>query len=343
MADYTEVLVNQIVQAATGILPGKVSSLAALEVAAGLYARAFAVADVKPRNVLTKALTPSTLASIGREIIRRGEAVYYLERAGDRAVLSPCSFWDITGTSSNPMEWEYKFDIQVPSGSRNLVKPGAEVIHTMYARENVRPWRGIGPLQFASMTGELAVFVESALKKEQAGPVANLIPVPQVGKEDGAVKKTDPLVEQIERAKGDAVLVRTTQGGWDRGVSSKPAGDWQPHRLGPNPPAGSISLRDGVSQAIIAACGVPVELVSPSDGTSMRESWRRFLHSSAQPLADIVSEELSLKLDLEIELSFDRLFASDIQGRARAFQSMVGGGMDLNKAAALSGLLLPGD
>jgi len=31
--------------------------------------------------------------------------------------------------------------------------------------------------------------------------------------------------------------------------------------------------------------------------------------------------------------------ASDISGRARAFQSVVGGGMDVSKAAALSGLL----
>ncbi len=31
--------------------------------------------------------------------------------------------------------------------------------------------------------------------------------------------------------------------------------------------------------------------------------------------------------------------ASDITGRARAFQSMVGGGMDVTKTAVLSGLM----
>ena len=49
--------------------------------------------------------------------------------------------------------------------------------------------------------------------------------------------------------------------------------------------------------------------------------------------------ELSAKLDTEVTLSFDALYASDITGRARAFQSMVGGGMDVAKAAALSGLM----
>ena len=51
------------------------------------------------------------------------------------------------------------------------------------------------------------------------------------------------------------------------------------------------------------------------------------------------AEELSSKLDRTITLNFDRLFAADLSGRARAFQSMVGGGMDVSKAAALAGLM----
>lgn len=42
---------------------------------------------------------------------------------------------------------------------------------------------------------------------------------------------------------------------------------------------------------------------------------------------------------MDVSFSFDRLFASDLQGRARAFQSMVGGGMDPGKAAGLAGLM----
>ena len=41
---------------------------------------------------------------------------------------------------------------------------------------------------------------------------------------------------------------------------------------------------------------------------------------------------------MDLALNFDALFAADLSGRARAFQSMVGGGMDVAKAAALSGL-----
>ena len=42
----------------------------------------------------------------------------------------------------------------------------------------------------------------------------------------------------------------------------------------------------------------------------------------------------------DLRLSIDRLFASDLIIRARAFRSMVGGGMDVAKAAALAGLLI---
>jgi len=44
--------------------------------------------------------------------------------------------------------------------------------------------------------------------------------------------------------------------------------------------------------------------------------------------------------DPAITLDWEELRASDIQGSARAFQSMVGGGMPIERAAALSGLLV---
>ena len=76
-----------------------------------------------------------------------------------------------------------------------------------------------------------------------------------------------------------------------------------------------------------------------SEGTGQREGFRRLLHSTVMPLAKIVSEELTLKFETPISLSFDGLFAADLAGRARAFQSLVGGGMAVEKAAALAGLL----
>ena len=74
-------------------------------------------------------------------------------------------------------------------------------------------------------------------------------------------------------------------------------------------------------------------------GLAQRGSYRRFLHVTIVPLSRIVAAELSAKLDGEVTLSFDRLFAGDLSGRARAFQSLVGGGMAVERAAGLAGLM----
>ena len=63
------------------------------------------------------------------------------------------------------------------------------------------------------------------------------------------------------------------------------------------------------------------------------------MHSTIAPLGRIVSEELSAKFETEISLSFESLFSADLSGRARAFQSLVGGGIPVEKAASLAGLL----
>ena len=61
---------------------------------------------------------------------------------------------------------------------------------------------------------------------------------------------------------------------------------------------------------------------------------------TTQPDAHVVAVELADRLDTPcLPFCFDRLFVSDLSGRARAFQSMVNGGADVEKAAALAGLL----
>ena len=75
------------------------------------------------------------------------------------------------------------------------------------------------------------------------------------------------------------------------------------------------------------------------DAAGQRESWRRFLHGSVQPLAELLAVELADKLAVPgLRLGFDALFASDLSGRARAFGSLVQGGMEADRAARLAGL-----
>ena len=56
-----------------------------------------------------------------------------------------------------------------------------------------------------------------------------------------------------------------------------------------------------------------------------------------------MESELKAKLEDSVTLSWQELRASDLSGRARAFQSMVGGGIDVEKAISIAGLMVEDD
>ena len=175
-----------------------------------------------------------------------------------------------------------------------------------------------------------------ALADEASGPRGMLLPTPV----DGNDPTITTLKADIRALRGKVALVESTSGGWAAdGSQQRPKGDWESRRLGAAPGAPLIDQADLASREIYAACGIPLSIVTTSEGTGQREGFRRLLHSTIMPLAKIVSEELSEKFETPISLSFDGLFAADLSGRARAFQSLVGGGMDVTKAASLAGLM----
>ena len=57
-------------------------------------------------------------------------------------------------------------------------------------------------------------------------------------------------------------------------------------------------------------------------------------------LGRLAEAELQEKLEDTVTLSWQELRASDLSGRARAFQSMVGGGMAIDKAVSVAGLMV---
>ena len=96
-----------------------------------------------------------------------------------------------------------------------------------------------------------------------------------------------------------------------------------------------------MGRAILGACGVPVGLFESQGSSSQgaREAWRQFVYGSVQPLAKMVSEELSKKLETEVSLNFSELYAHDIAARAtEVLRKLVESGMSLDRAAGLSGL-----
>ena len=135
------------------------------------------------------------------------------------------------------------------------------------------------------------------------------------------------------------MLVETTSAGFGEGPSSAPRRDWVPSRLGANPPEALVAAKRASFEEMLAAAGTTMSLHLAADGTAQRESYRRYLFLTVMPLGRLLADELSRKLETPVKLDFSSMYAHDLVGRASAFKSLVGGGMAIEKALAISGLL----
>ena len=335
---YTDNLINVLESQAVGQGIGDPSAIAALEAAVALYSRAFAAATVTPAEA-GAALTPSVRALIARNLIRRGEDFHRVYVRGGRVVLMPCGFAYAHGDGPEEERWTYNVTLYGPTDSRHEWVPSASMLHCRYSVDSARPWFGQGPLHWAHRTGTLAGVLETRLSEEAGGPVGHILAVPQDG---GDGSDDDPLAAlkaDIAAAKGRTVLAETVAAAWGEGKAAAPAADWKSQRFGAAVPDSSVSLRTEASMAVLSACAVPVALVTDADGTSQRESWRRFVMGAVEPLLAIVGQEVEAKLETRVTFDLSALWAHDLSGRASSFKAMVTAGMDLSKAAALSGLL----
>ena len=336
---FTDAVVAALTTAAAGGVVGDPSGIAALEAAAGLYARAFAGASVSPAGAAAAAVGPRVRALIARDLIRRGESVHLIDVVGGAVELLPCGSWDVRG-GWRESEWFYRVDTFGPSGNATHFVPASRVVHVRYAVDPSRPWLGISPLGWARATGRLAANLERRLGEEAGSPVGSLLPIPQDGGDGDA--DDDPLAQlklDLAAAEGRPILAETTSAGWGEGRASAPQADWKAQRFGANPPATLGPLRDAASMAVLDACGVPRALAESADGTAAREAWRRFVMGACEPVANLISEELARKLEAPVGFDFRTLWAHDLAGRASAFKALVGGGMAPTEALVTAGLL----
>ena len=184
----------------------------------------------------------------------------------------------------------------------------------------------------AALAGRLSAETIRALGDELSGPVGRLMGIPLPGDSPNVEK----IRAQMGQAKGRTMLLET--GDW--GVTDGGIVDLQTKRYGPEPSDNSVELAQLASSEIYSALGFNPALMVAGDAASLREAWRLALFGVIAPLGKMVARELSLKLG-PVGLDWQELRASDLSGRARAFQSLVGGGMAVDAAAAQAGVLSP--
>ena len=95
--NYTELRINAAVSDAAGAAV-RGAAFGAVEVAAGMYARAFAACEVEPAGARTSSLTPALLASMARRLVTGGEWLGAIEvDPGGAVELREASSWDVRG------------------------------------------------------------------------------------------------------------------------------------------------------------------------------------------------------------------------------------------------------
>ena len=334
---YTDAITAAFEAAALG--QSAIGETAAVEAAASCYARGFAAATVEnASDAISRAISPTVLASIGRDLVRRGESVWLIETGAFGLRLRRVGAWDVRGGSLES-SWTVRVTTYGPSGSETRIVPYAAVVHCRYATDPSRPWHGIGPVAWAGSSARLHAGAVGALAADMSALPASVVPMPPgENTDDEDEDPLAPLKARLVGAKGRSLLVESTRGAFGGDHRDAPRDDWTQKRLGPNPPETLADVHDRSAHAILAACGVDPVLVgwTRGDGTLAREAYRRFDRLGLQPVARTVADELRAKLDAPaLSLSFDSLRASDFAGVARAFKAMVEAGVSVDAAAAI--------
>ena len=231
---------------------------------------------------------------------------------------------------------------------RVRVSPGRSLFNGLiwltWGTSPQRPFAGVGPTTFASITAKLLAETERSLRDESGGPLAQILPIPRNDvmdpKADPDEDTTDPLAglrSDIKSARGRALLTETLAAGWGEGRASAPLADWKAHRLGPAPPETMVQLRRQSFDAVLASCGVSPSLFSDAAGTGQREALRRWHMNVCLPLAKILEQELSEKLEADIVIRLDG-YARDMVGRAQVVARLTGAGVNIDTALMAAGI-----
>ena len=335
--DFSDAVVRLLESQAAGSA-ADASSTAAVEAAAGALSRAFASATVEGESWVQEAVTPNFLAQCGRDLIRSGDSMHVLRVGSSGAVqLIPCSSWHWEG-SHDPSSWSCRATAYGPSTSTTWNLPASSIVFVRWGSTPGQPHVGTGPLSWAHTTARLQSESERSLADESAGPLSQLLAIPQDGGDGTDADPLKMLKADIRAARGKAILVETSQAGWDQGRAAAPQRDWKPSRLGPTPPESMVAVSKDSFARMLAACGCSPALFDDSDGTAKREALRQFHLGTVRPLAKILETELSAKLETEVRLQFD-LYNIDLAGRAQAFQKLIVGGVGVNEALMTTGLL----
>lgn len=305
---------------ASALSGGGASLSATLATCAGIWSRAFAMLVPEPSDTLT----PDHLAAIGLDLFLRGQSLWHIGLDGSDLILRRAAFWDFqTGN-------RYSLTIPTPGGTEMIRALDGEVLALRINAAPETPWLGRSPLAFMGLSPDLLASVESTLATALPHTGKGLLPIPSTVPEEQKAKALAGL-----RDGSLAVIGSKEDFGHHTGGSRT-----EFKRVELTPDLRGVPLTEtarDLHDRILAAAGIPPSLFTASGNAgASREALRLFTTTTLDPLARIITPELTSKLGI-IRLGLQDLATADTAGRARSVSSLVQSGVPLATAMSLVG------
>ena len=125
---------------------------------------------------------------------------------------------------------------------------------------------------------------------------------------------------------GNSVVAETTSQGFGQGGHAAPKLDWKPNSTGQDHTPGNVQMRESVQASIAAAYGLaPAMFNENATAPGIREVKRSAFLNRTLVLAEAISEELTLKLETPVSLSWPNTadHSVDVHLRARAASALM--------------------
>ena len=317
--DYTDALVMQMQRSASVPAVG-VTATAAAQSCAGLVARSLSTGQVSPE---TPAITRDVLYGIGVDLILQGTSTWLIDVVGGAVVLHRAKIVETLGKQLGRAR--YRLELGLPNG---------EVMEEVYPAESVATFNwatGLAPV--SCQAGVALAALETSLEREAALSHGQFMLLPSPGEAD----TSKAVIDGLSELQGQTGILDIDLSQWAEASMGR---SFNFQRLGFSYPPGTDLIYANLCQEVGRSCGVPVGMIGRSDGSALRESYRQFLYTTIEPIGKRIAEELSAKLEVNIDIDFAALAAADISAKARAYKGLIESGLSETQAAQVVGFSL---
>lgn len=195
-------------------------------------------AYITPDTIRTAPLTRSVLGQVGRDLILRGESVWWIQVEAGAIRLYRCASHTVSGGIA-PDTWQYTtLQVSGATATHSVQAHGDEVLHFRFSVADEAAADGVSPLQRANISSDLYGSLATALNDEiKHAARGYVLPVPAVDTtEDSSGDVTADTRAQLRsdlaRLSGHTTVVETMSQAWGEGRAAAPSSDCRQQRLG---------------------------------------------------------------------------------------------------------------